>query len=47
MLNKVIMPKSVILYWDLPDNYNPGDTYTVFLNGKNPNFFINPAKLLR
>lgn len=34
MLNKVIMPKSVILYWDLPDNYKPGNTYIVYLNGE-------------
>lgn len=34
MLNKVIMPKSVILYWDLPDNYKPGNIYIVYLNGE-------------
>lgn len=34
MLNKVLMPDSVILYWDLPENYEKGNTYNVYLNSK-------------
>ncbi len=32
MLNKVLMPNSVILYWDLPENYEKGNTYIICLN---------------
>ena len=34
MLNKVLMPNSVILYWDLPENYEKGNTYIVYTNGE-------------
>lgn len=34
MFSKVLMPNSVVLYWDLPENYEAGDNYIVYKNGE-------------